>query len=345
VIDRAPDRLAVTGERLDRLMTVEARPMSGGLPPGIVVPIYEACRAHHGEPLSSLAARRLVEVIRPNSTVFIVTGAGVAPDLPLGETDGPPGAASLARALAGSLGARVILLADERHAGAVAAVAAVVQASLPGDVAIDVLAMPDIGEGMRASLDDLIDRESPVAVVFIEVDGPNPDGHFHGVRGNRRPPGSVVGLHLLADAARMRGILTIGIGDGGNEVGFGGVRDQVAAIHPYGFVVTTARTDVVVSTAISNWGAYAVTAALAVAVQDRGMIHQPDLELGFIAASLSAGARDGATSSASLAVDGVAWNGHAAFVGLIASVAASAIESHPVGPHASGAAVSHSLIH
>jgi len=299
--------------------------MSGGLPPGLVIPIYEACRAHHGEPLSSLAARRLVEAVKPGSTVLVVTGAGIGPELPGGETDGPPGAGCIARALALGLAAKTVIVADERHAAAVAAVAAVVKASTSLPVSIDVQPVPDLGGAADSQLDELVDHAKPAAMIFIEVDGPNPAGEFHGVRGNRRPKGSVGTLHRLAEIARERGVLTIGIGDGGNEVGFGDVREAVAAVHPNGFVVTATATDVVVSASISNWGAYAIAAALAVALQDPAPIHRPELELGFIAASVAAGARDGATSLSSLAVDGVAWSGHTAFVSLVASVATSAM--------------------
>ena len=82
---------SVFGERFDRLMTVEVRPVDGGLPPGIVVRLYEICRRYHGEPLSTLAARRLAEVVGEGDAVLIVTGFGLPPNLPCGETDGPPG--------------------------------------------------------------------------------------------------------------------------------------------------------------------------------------------------------------------------------------------------------------
>ena len=112
---------AVFGERFDRLMTVEVRPVDGGLPPGIVVRLYEICRRYHGEPLSTLAARRLAEVVGEGDTVLIVTGFGVPPNLPFGETDGPPGAAVLARALAKGFGAHVVLVTEEAHLAPVAA--------------------------------------------------------------------------------------------------------------------------------------------------------------------------------------------------------------------------------
>ena len=122
----------VFGERFDRLMTVEVRPVTGGLPPGLVVRMYEACRRYHGEPLSTLAARRLAEVVGQGKTVLIVTGFGVPPNLPFGETDGPPGAAVLARALAKGFGAHVVLVTEEAHLAPVSAVGNLLGKTLNG---------------------------------------------------------------------------------------------------------------------------------------------------------------------------------------------------------------------
>ena len=115
----------ITGERLDRLMTVEIRRLNGGLPPGYVIPMYDICRAHHGAPLSSLAAGRLCDTLAQGDVVFIATGCGVAPNLPQGETDGPVGAAVLARALMLGFGARVVMATEETHAGSTKSSAAI----------------------------------------------------------------------------------------------------------------------------------------------------------------------------------------------------------------------------
>src|SRR6516164_3900164 len=120
----------ITGERIDRLMTVEIRPLNGGLPAGFVVPMYQVCRAHHGEPLSSLAARKLSDTLSGGDIVFIATGAGTPPKLPQGETDGPVGAAVLARALILAFNVRVVLVTEDAHAAPVMAVAAVVNGEL-----------------------------------------------------------------------------------------------------------------------------------------------------------------------------------------------------------------------
>lgn len=319
----------IVGERLDRLMTVEIRPLSGGLPAGYVAPMYAACRRHHGLPLTTLAARRLIETVRPGSTVLIATGAGIAPKLPLGETDGPPGAAVLARALAMAFDAKVILVTEDAHMPPVVAATGVVNDSLGDKRMVKVENFP-MGVHMGQRVAEYLVREyEPSAVLFVERDGPNVEGHFHGVRGDCREPESVAHVYQLANVARQRGILSIGIGDGGNEVGFGAVRDDVSAVHPLrakclrgceSGVVTTTATDVVVSASVSNWGAYAVAAALASVLKQPDLIHSPELERKLIEATVEAGARDGATSLAECAVDGINWQGHAAFVSLLNSI-------------------------
>lgn len=315
--------LLAAGERLDRLMTVECRPLDGGLPTGLVVPMYEVCRNKAKMPLSALAAQKLIESVSYGDRVLIATGAGAPPQLPHGETDGPPGAAVLARALALGLGAEVTVVSEEVHCGAVEAAVSVANgwSEGPRNVAVASVA-PGKRKGPLA-VSDLFDRTRPTAVVFVELDGPNEQGRFHGVRGNRRPPDYSANLHLLAPLATKAGVLTVGIGDGGNEVGFGTFRNDLARIHPNPHVVTATGTDVVVSAAVSNWGAYAVAGALAVALDDMNLVHQPESELALISACVAEGARDGATSLSKPYVDGISWRGHCGFVSLVASIVAS----------------------
>lgn len=322
----------ITGERIDRLMTVEIRPLNGGLPAGFVVPMYQVCRAHHGEPLSSLAARKLSDTLSSGDIVFIATGAGTAPKLPQGETDGPVGAAVLARALILAFGVRVVLVTEDAHAAPVMAVAAVINgelAEMDHAAAVSTVCFPLGIERGQDIAETLMEEYRPRAVIFVERDGPNKEGYFHGVRGDCRNPEDVGHVYLLAELARKRGVLTIGIGDGGNEVGFGAVRDAITAVHPLGGkslaghasgVVTVTATDIVVSASVSNWGAYAIAAALAARQRDPNVLHTPKLEHILIDATVRAGARDGATSKAEVAVDGINWEGHTSFVELLRSI-------------------------
>ncbi|MBP2511528.1 MULTISPECIES: glutamate cyclase domain-containing protein [Agrobacterium] len=326
------ERLCVFGERFDRLMTLEVRPLTGGLPAGIVVPTYLACRAVQGEPSSTLAARKLLAAIRPGSDVIVATGAGVAPKLPLGETDGPPGAVALARSLALGFGANVTLVAQDEHMPAVDACVRVIEDVAQSQGSITTAIFPKgEAEGLAAAT-DIFDRLKPTAVIFVERDGPNEAGHYHGIRGDRRPPGTVADVYRLAYEARQRNVLTVGIGDGGNEIGFGKIREAVAALLPCGGrsqpdetgVVTITETDVLVSASVSNWGAYAVSGALAIALDDENLAHSGDREHAFIVACIAAGALDGATSRPALAVDGIDWRGHSGVAELMRSIAISA---------------------
>ena len=325
---------SVFGERFDRLMTVEVRPVDGGLPPGIVVRLYEICRRYHGEPLSTLAARRLAEVVGEGDAVLIVTGFGLPPNLPCGETDGPPGAAVLARALAKGLGAHVVLVTEEAHLAPVAATGNLLGKTLDGRGSITVESFPVGIDAGRLAAAALVAKHRPAAVIFVERPGPNAEGYFHGIRGDCGSPEGVGHLYLLADAARGQGVLTIGIGDGGNEVGFGAVRQQIADSLPLAGrclngcpsgVVTAIATDIMVSASVSNWGAYAVAAALAVLRRQPALLHTPELERELIAASVAAGARDGATFAADLLVDGIDCTGHTSFVGLLRSIVSTCV--------------------
>jgi len=334
-----------SGNRIDRLMTLEIRPLSGGLPPGIVVPMYEVCRAHHGGPLSMSAAAALKGTVSPGSTVFIATGAGVAPNLPLGETDGPVGAAALAVALVKGLKAKVVLITEDAHLPPVAAAVELINAKLAAWTAgaaersFERVSVESFPIGMNAGQirsRELVEKYRPSAVVFVERDGPNVEGQFHGVRGDRRNPLTVGYVYLLAYHAAEAGILTIGIGDGGNEVGFGAVREAIRDVLPLrgrsqagdpSGVVTVVPTDVTVSAAVSNWGACAVAAALAVLLGDVDILHDQDTEHELIAVTVAAGARDGATSKQTMVVDGIDFIGHLAFVTLLKTVASISIHT------------------
>lgn len=326
-------------------MTLEIRPLSGGLPAGVVVPMYEVCRAHHGGPLSMAAAAALKSRVQPGSTVLMATGAGVSPTLPFGETDGPVGAAALAIALVKGLGAKVVFVTEDAHLGPVQAAVDLINSKLEAWAALDSSRNPALIEvesfpiglnpGQLRSR-QVLEKHRPSAVVFVERDGPNVEGQFHGVRGDCRDPSAVGYVYLLAYHAAEAGVLTVGIGDGGNEVGFGAVRELIRDVLPLrgrslagheSGVVTVVQTDVTVSASVSNWGAYAVAAALGVLLGNADVLHDPDTEHELIAVTVAAGARDGATSKQTMVVDGIDFGGHLAFVSLLRTVAGISIRT------------------
>src|SRR5258705_13567554 len=108
----------IVGDSIDRAVNIEMR-FRAGLPRGVTYPLYEAARKKQKKPLTWLAAKLLKDKVKPGQHVFVVTGAGTPPGLPAGETDGPPGAAAIARAIEFGLGAKPILISEARNMPAV----------------------------------------------------------------------------------------------------------------------------------------------------------------------------------------------------------------------------------
>jgi hypothetical protein len=188
----------------------------------------------------------------PNPRVGIITGFYVpAGDPPAAETDGPAGAALLALGLTGAgFACRVATDALCFNACRVALDAAGAGA-VPVDAAGDVDALIALWR-----------RERIDFVIAIERCGPSPDGAPRNMRG-RDLSEFTAPLHRLFSAGPWR---TIGIGDGGNELGMGSVPRALIAAHvPNGADIgCVVAADFLVSAGVSHWGAYALLAALAV---------------------------------------------------------------------------------
>src|SRR5471032_2036845 len=142
-------------------------------------------------------------------------------------------------------------------------------------------------------------------MVFIEKVGPNTKGIYHSIMGTPRTPDKIASAYHLADQARTAGIPTVGVGDGGNEIGCGKIKAAVRQIQPFGKdcgcpchggVGTVTECDVLVFAAASNWGAYGIAAALAGHMENREVLHDEATELRIVHASVAGGAMDGAYS-------------------------------------------------
>ena len=107
--------------------------------------------------------------------------------------------------------------------------------------------------------------------------------------------------------------MTIGIGDGGNEIGFGHAEAALKEALPIaracgcpcaGGIADATDVSVCVTAATSNWGAYAIMAALAMLQERRKALPRADLILDSVMASIDAGAHDGYSGLAEARVDG-----------------------------------------
>src|SRR6185503_9045052 len=235
-----------------------------------------------------------------------VTGFVVAEGRP--ETDGPPGAAVLGRALR-RLGARVRYTSDP-------AVLPTLEASLRAlDEPLDVFAYP---EGPDAAA-GVLEREAPTHLVAIERPGRGRGGDYLNARGLsvaawNRPLDE---MFLRPGRVGGRRRVTIGVGDGGNEIGMGRVRERLAGEGELiARIASVVSVDHLVVAGVSNWGAYGIVAQLGRLTGQR-LLHTPAEERGLIDACVKAGAVDGLTRRPEPTVDALDADTHAAVVALL----------------------------
>jgi len=283
--------------------------------------LYRAARRRIGAPLAAAAARALQARVGPGRTVVLTTGL-VTPQIPRGETDGPPGTLALARALILGLKARALILTEPEVVPVLEAGAAVLAAS-EGDgntwsARLSVEAFPGDRVAATAAGRRMFLAEQPAALISVEKLGPNRRGVIHTMRGEDVTRYQARTDVLFPQAARM-GVLTVGIGDRGNEIGMGGLltRPAPCACGCHGSITCNISARFPVAAFTSNWGAQAVTAALAAHLQQPWLLHQPASEARMLRRMVRAGAVDGATRRRVPTVDGSDVPLQAAFLGVL----------------------------
>jgi D-glutamate cyclase len=292
------------------------------------------------------AARRAATALSGSRRVVITTGFIVEPKM--AETDGPPGAAVLGRALR-RLGADVTYVTD---AESVPVMAAALRAL--GEP-------PDIhayGDGPGAA-EDVLAGARPTHLVAIERPARSRSGDYLNMRGHsvaewNRPIDelfvAVVGRDgatsrskrawpdrgrrgsVLSDGATSRSKrgwpdrgrrgsvgrpVTIGVGDGGNEIGMGNVRARLVRQGALmARIAATVTVDHLVVAGVSNWGAYGIVAHLG-QLAGQPLLHTPAQERELVAACVEAGASDGVTRRREPTVDALPLDVHASIVALL----------------------------
>lgn len=306
---------------------------------GLSHELHAAARARFGYPLAMGAALRLSQRVRRGDPVLICTGWPSRSWLMSGltETDGPVGAGYLARAVEQCLGAVPLLVVEEslapyaevalRSAGLIVADLETALQSKRGPHNASVAAVvpfttswADAPEAAR----ELFDRLAPAAVIGIELPGANVDGEFHNVTARLVPTELVAKADALVREATARSALTIGIGDGGNELGMGYIADAVREHLTGGErIAPVTDVDVLVVGCISNWAGVAIGAALAAVAGKPGLLRTVDVIR--ITERLSdAGAIDGLTSYVDPKNDGTTRAATEAYVELLTT----AVEMH-----------------
>jgi hypothetical protein len=306
-------------ENIDRLMNVEMR--SRVLPRGAKWPMYLLAREVAGMSLVHAAAR---EFDRAPAQVLLVSGAAVPGHMPVGENDGPIGTVVLARALL-AIGHSVRILTDpvaaEPFRGLLRAI------GLEGRIAVLAIGLDDRARQERLA------AESDV-LCAIERLGGNPNGIIYGATGVSRAPHRANLDHLFR-TARALGKRTVGIGDGGNEIGFGNIHPQLSEASPQfafkavtpcgGGVYSVVETDVLLVANSSNMGANAVTAGLALLRNDLALCHTAEAEHALAHVGVGLGLIDGGSGELRAWCDGIPPRANAAVVEVMRTIVSQAL--------------------
>ena len=111
------------------------------------------------------------------------------------------------------------------------------------------------------------------------------------------------------DQCRKRRVVSIGIGDGGNEVGMGALYHTIiqSTIPRAAEIACVVPTDHILVASVSNWGGYALAASTALLgnVSINQCLPSEEVELLMCHSMVNAGARDGVTGELKAWVDGM----------------------------------------
>ncbi len=222
--------------------------------------------------------------------VFIISGFPVQRAGGKGETDGPVGTANLAAVLE-QIGKKVTVITDEPSCAAMLAGCSIYAPSA------EVLCVPK--NGAQAFCYGLLKHRKPTHVIAIERPGRGADGHFHNFRGEYIDD-------LLADTDLLlydKNTVTIGIGDGGNELGMGNFRDMIEQRVNHGEVICAdAPADFTLTSGVSNWWGWGIRAVLS-AITGRDLMPTDEQENKLLRAVVYNGCVDGVTGESQLTVD------------------------------------------
>ena len=277
------------GQSLDDLANLDPRGY------GVCKILYKASREYTGAPTSMNAARKLFETVKEGDIVYVMTGFVLRP-FKKAEMDGIVSAALLCRALVKAFGAKPIIICPEDNYEAVKKLAPCVGLHLFENVdelleipvSMGVMTFTKDASLAEACADAIIAKAPPKAVVSIECPGANKNGVYHNATGL-----DVTELEakqdVLFEKLQNKGILNIAIGDLGNEIGMGAIADTLCKYIPYareggcrcgceGGIAVTTKADNLITATVSDWGCYAMIAALAYLSRDIEIMHTAELE-------------------------------------------------------------------
>ncbi|VTT99710.1 Putative uncharacterized protein OS=Moorea producens 3L GN=LYNGBM3L_08880 PE=4 SV=1: DUF4392 [Gemmataceae bacterium] len=241
-----------------------------------------------------------------HAIIDVVTGFLIPTgDQPAQETDGPLGAVFLARALE-PIRYRVWVSIDTVASRGVEAglrVGGLTSHLRKGGTKWAVWSRDEVWEESLSG--------TPVRRIALERVGPGTDHCCRTMRGL-----NITDLMYKAEKLFMQRKTSIGIGDGGNEIGMGKIpHETIVKNIPNGDLIhCRVPTDHLIVAGVSNWGAYALAAGVYVlrGVKPPADLFDPDREREILEVMVREGPLvDGVTGQQTATVDGLSWEEYA----------------------------------
>ena len=205
------------------------------------------------------------------------------------ETDGPAGAIAIGRALQ-ALGRRVTYITDSYTVP-------VLEGLLEDGTEVVDFPIADIETSRKAS-SEILERLDLSLIISIERCSRTNDDAYLNMRYVDITP-HTARLDYLFEA----GIPSVGIGDGGNEIGMGNLVEFIPQIETLPNDPAVTKVDRLIISSVSNWGGYGLVAALS-GLAGRNLLPTIDGETKVIQKSVDMGAVDGTTGERKYYVDG-----------------------------------------
>jgi hypothetical protein len=96
---------------------------------------------------------------------------------------------------------------------------------------------------------------------------------------------------------------SVGIGDGGNEIGMGNLESEIPTVPTLVKIPCVTRNTKLIISSVSNWGGYGLVAALSHR-RGQNLLPSVEAEQGLIKRTVDAGAVDGMSTKQEYKVDG-----------------------------------------
>ena len=234
-------------------------------------------------------ATQAAQLILDNpGTAIVVTGFYIL-DAGYAETDGPPGAVVIGSAL-NQLGYKVVHVTDRY--------ATDIMDKTGGDYS-SVVDFPITDDDSSIEFArNLLSELDPSVLIAIERCGFTDEGKYRNMRGR-----DISDYNARIDHIFHSNVPSVGIGDGGNEIGMGNLAKEVTQVESLVKIPCITQTTKLMLASVSNWGGYGLAAALS-ALSGRNLLPSIEEEQQLLRDTVDLGAVDGMSAKQEYKVDG-----------------------------------------